>query len=465
MNLPMKINLYLATTLPGYFIGEQVKTNTVGGNPTEVINRIQNRIYNFLLTKDNSSVKLNFEFDNTQNLLEDNTKSKYLDLNKNGAFFALKYLKVPESPIDLPSKNLILRCFDNMSNEQLDNFIKKWKEDKRNFNDRIINIFLFGKIFNGDVLVSNYILTRKYHGYKDILQLDENLSIIYISRLVEFLDELNKLNMVYRDLEFSNIGYDRLPSGEIKFVVLNYTDDTLLNLNDKFFDTFKLTGCNSKYCGGTLIPYYVVKDYFYSNPDWLKRLDKLYSLGLAEIIICMFFKDNETFHELYNLLSGIASLNSSLYYHHLISIFDDNANYDKIINLINDLDYRFPNSNPLIEKMFKQIVVNLFSKDYDKIYYPKDIIVLINKILPSNAEFNAKPISTIHPIGSYPDNKSNPVQIQNEINKLTKKNIRLEDLKKIVMVGGDNLLIGDIKYKNLYLKYKSKYINLKNSKK
>ncbi len=464
MNLPIKIDLYLASRLPGYDLEETViPVSSVGGNPKDITDHMNNRIYKFLLTKENSEINLAFEFDNNLNILEENTYSKFMELNQYTAMFGLKYLKQKNSTLDLPRTNLVMRCFDQVSNDDLEDIIKKWKDDKRNFSTNIINIFLYGTVYNGEVPVSNYILSKKYHNYQDILKLDENMSIIYISRLIEFLNELHKLNMVYRDLQFYNIGYDKLPNGIINFVVLNYNNLTLLNLNDKFFESFKLTGCNSKYCGGTLIPYYVVKDFFYSNSKWLPRLDKLYSLGLAEIIICMFFKDNQTFHELYKLLSGIASLNSSLYYHHLITIFDDNIKYDRLIELINNLDCRFPKINPLVEKMLKQIVVNLFSKNYNDIYLPGQIIDLMNKILPSNDEFDNKQVSTLKPIGSYPVYKVEPTQVENELLKLSKKDIKMQDIRKMVFVGGsiDSEINPD--YKKLYLKYKSKYLKLKNN--
>lgn len=454
MNLPIKVNLMLSTILPG------INPYANGGGTNEIIDNIKNKTYKYLISKPGSETNVALSFDDNENLFTENPYTSFMDIKDKTVYFGVKYYREFNKLLDLPNVGLVLRCFDNLDNDGLLKFIEKWKDDKRNFGDKIINIFLYGNIYNGNHYVSSYILTRKYHDYTDLLRLDMNQTIIYYSRLIEFLNELKGLNMIYRDLKFSNIGYDKLPDGQIKFVVLEYDNLTLLNLNDGFFNSFKLTGCNNKYCGGTLIPYYVAHDYFYSNPNWLSRLDKLYCLGLFEITMCLFFRDDQNFHELYKLLSGISSLKSCLYYHHLITIFDNVNKYLKIQTTVLNLICKFIQINPILEKFLHDLMINLIRKPYDQIWYPINIINMINKILPSNKEFDGKAdVTSIHPIGSLPKYSPNPKDVEEIIN--DKMELRKKQIEKLELLGGGD----EIDYKTMYLKYKFKYIKLKYSQK
>lgn len=453
MNLPIKVNLMLSTTLPG------INPDASGGGSSDIINNIKNKTYKYLITKPRSEHTVVLGFDDNLNIVNENPYSNFMDIKNKTVYFGVKYYREFNTSLNLPQVDLVLRCFDNLNDDGLKNFIQKWKNDKRNFNNNIINIFLYGNIYNGERYVSSFILTKKYNDYSDILRFDMDETIFFYSRLIEFLNELKGLNMIYRDLKFSNIGYEKLPEGQIQFIVLEYDNLTLLNLNDEFFNGFKLTGCNNKYCGGTLIPYYVIHDYFYSNPDWLSRLDKLYCLGLFEITMCLFFKDEKNFHELYKLLSGISSLKSSLYYHHLITIFDDIDKYLKIQNNVYDLVCKFVQINPILDKFLHDLMINLIVKPYEIIWYPKYIINMFNKILPGEKEFDGKPNgTTIHPIGSLLNYSPTPKQIEDIFNdKFESRNKQVE--KKIELLGGDDQTY----YKKMYLKYKFKYIKLKNS--
>ena len=61
-----------------------------------------------------------------------------------------------------------------------------------------------------------------------------------------------------------------------------------MSVSNDFFNQFTNSGCLGKYCSGTLIPYFIMKDYLTLNKKWLDKMDKLYVVGLAEIIIFLF---------------------------------------------------------------------------------------------------------------------------------------------------------------------------------
>jgi serine/threonine protein kinase len=407
MDNPIKIDLYLSDRLP--------VIRQSGGNAQQIVDNMKNRMYNYLISGPNSPTPVVLEFDKTLNTKTDNAYSLYMNMGSVKAIFGLKnhpeYNKLLK---DLPSQ-LVLRCFDNMLDDEFNVFIGKWKKDKHTFEDFIIDIYLYGKIYDSkDNLICKYILTRKYEGYDQIAVLNENDSIkLYVS-LLEFLKYLKDNNIIYRNLKFSNIGFKRKSDGSIQLVILDYDNITLLYPSDDYFDSFKYTGCGSNLCAGDLIPYYVAHDYFYSNPKWKERLDKLYSFGLAEITMSLFFRYNEKFNDVYKLFSGLASLGPCLHYYHLMAIFDSRDKYENIIGTISELKNKFPSMNPLLEKELYVIIINLISKDYDQVRYPGQILTKIMECLSSNPDFQEKnePMP-IHPIGSVPAYKPSPTQIEN----------------------------------------------------
>jgi hypothetical protein len=281
---------------------------------------LKNRDYNFLISGNNSPIPVVLQFDSTLNIKTDNPYSLYLNMGSVKAIFALKNYPEYNKMLNLPN-NLVLRCFDNLLDDEFEIFINKWKNDKKVLESYIIDIYLYGKIYdNKNNLVCKYFLTKKYHDYQEVAVLNENDSIRFYINLLELLRYLNKENIIYRNLKFSNLGFYRKDKGEIQLVILDYDNATLIYSNDKYFESFNFNGCGNKLCSGDIVPYYVAHDYFFTNPNWKKRLDKLYSAGLAEITMSLFFRYNERFNHVYKLFSGLASLGSCLHYYHLIII-------------------------------------------------------------------------------------------------------------------------------------------------
>jgi serine/threonine protein kinase len=473
MNLPIKINLYLTDNLP---VAKQR-----AGNPQQIVDNMKNRMFHYLVSGPNSSVPVVLEFDNILNTKNDNPYSLYISSGSVKAIFGIKYHREYNNVFDIPKNNLILRCFDNMLDDEFDEYIKQWKTDKQAFEDAIIDIYLYGKIYdNRDNLICKYILTKKYSDFSEVAVLNETDTFKFYISLLNFLKYLNQQKIIYRNLKFSNIGFDRKPDGELQLVILDYDNITLIRPNYNYYENFKTSGCNNSLCAGDLVPYYVAHDYFYKEPNWLKRLDKLYSFGLAEITMSLFFKYNEKFNQVYKLFSGLASLGPCLHYYHLMAIFDSRDKHDNIISTINSLEYKFLSGNPLVERTLNAIIINLIDKNYDLVQLPGQILDKVLESLKSNPDFKEKnePIP-IHPIGSYPPYKPTPSQVENLFTDsrtgMTDRMIDAIDKQlslqtnplltsetetiSITQSGGNNY---SDEYKQKYLKYKQKYLYLSN---
>lgn len=476
MNLPLEIDLYLSDNLP----------SMSGGGPEEIVNNMKNRMYKYLVSSRKSPIPVVLQFDSTLNTKTNNPYSLYINMGSVKVIFGLRNHPEYNKMLNLPEQ-LILRCFDNLLDEEFEAFIKKWKKDKHTFDKYIIDIFLYGKIYdNRNNLICKYFLTRKYDDYSKVAVLNQNDTIkLYIS-LLNFLKYLKKENIIYRNLKFSNIGYQKEPNGDVQLVILDYDNATLIRPGDDYFESFNFTGCGNKLCSGDIVPYYVAHDYFYSNPDWKKRLDKLYSSGLAEITMSLFFRYNDQFNHVYKLFSGLASLGPCLHYYHLMAIFDSRDKHQNIINTINQMDNKFSSMNPILEKELYLIVLNLISKDYELIKYPGQILDKIMECLASNKDFQEEnePLP-IHPIGSLPPYKPSPTQIENlfsdsrtgmvdrmisavdrqlaiDESEVTEDVEAPQVAKVTTIVGGSK---EEIEFRNKYLKYKLKYINLLKNKK
>ena len=191
-----------------------------------------------------------------------------------------------------------------------------------------------------------------------------------------------------------------------------------------------------------------------------------------------------------------------------MAIFDSRDKYQNIITSINELDPKFSEMNPILEKELYLIVLNLIGKNYDLIMYGSDVLDKIMNCLKSNPDFRGKndPLP-IHPLGSIPAYKPNPSEIEKlfsdsktgmvdrmigaidtkffkeeeqgiasekiqkkEIDqeriKLDEERIKLdeerkkldEERKKLEKHGG--MMSSDLEFKEKYLKYKQKYKNL-----
>ena len=87
MNLPIKVNLTLSTTLPGLNI------ESSGGGSNEIIDGIKNKTYKYLVTKPGSDTQIALGFDDNLNLLSENPYTRFMDVKDKTVYFGVKYYK------------------------------------------------------------------------------------------------------------------------------------------------------------------------------------------------------------------------------------------------------------------------------------------------------------------------------------------------------------------------------------
>jgi len=345
---------------------------------------------------------------------------------------------------NLKDKDFIVQNFDIKNNIILkpvsylvdESFLDKWNSDKLDFNNNIIEIYIYGSIYDNDGnYLNDYIIIKEYGDINDIKKVSFDVLKNYFFKLLEFLDELTKREYIIRNLMSYNIGIDYYEK-EVKFIFLEYNINTLVKKNGNFFEDFKQLRCNNKLCGGNLIPYYVIYDYYYLNENWLNRLDKLYSLGLVEIILSLFYVIDNNLKTIYNFIVRSSILDSNLQYYHFKKRFDSEKNISIINNLLLELKLKFCDLNPIIENNLQLLILNLLKREYEDIYNINQIRELVDVFNDYN-EFKLE---------SKKEEIYNPnIDITTNYNDNTKRNI----------ISKDNL-------KRKYIKYKKKYINLKN---
>lgn len=381
-------------------------------------------------------------------------KKNYSEYNlSNGIIGPIKLEPYSElrNYINFNTDELVIKLIDYHI-ESIDEFINKWKKDKNFYPLNIPEIYFYGMITNdsGDLL-SYYYMTKKYYNYNDIVKHDDfNFSLLYLKKLLELFDNLISRKYIYRNLNMFGLGFDikniQSHSTDFNFdiIILEYTITTLLALEDNFFNEFKISRCSDKKCIGNLIPYYVIDDYFNLKTDWLPRLNKFYSLGLVEIILILFYTNNDNLSKIYDFIIGPSVFESQLHYYHFYKRFNSDINVHNLNLMINDLELRYCDINPIMETELKLILINLLNKDYKIIYYPHQILELIQKIESSNKEFEIEYSSKKQIYNPFDDN-------------YLKSSV---DIKQKILANDD---LKNTQYYNLYKKYKNKYLNLKNT--
>lgn len=408
-----------------------------------VLNMSQSEVY-WLRTDIKTGFNLNIEITNKNRLNEDNYSEYVL---ANGIVGPIKLNNGSElrQYIKFDTNELIIKTIDYQI-ENINEFINKWNLDKNLYPLNIPEIYFYGSIINnsGDLL-SYYYMTKKYHNYVDIVeQTNFNFSLTYLKKILGLLNNLISRKYVYHNLNLFGLGYEIITMQtntdiiDFQIIILDYTIKTLLSLEDDYFEQFKFSRCGNKKCIGNIIPYYIIDDYYNLNPNWLKRLKKSYSLGLVEIMLVLFYNDDKNLENIYNFLIGPSILESQLHYYHFYKRLNSDTNVHNLIISIHELVIRFCNINPIMELELKNIIINLIDKNYDKIYYPSQILYKIKKIEESNNDFEIEYNS------------------KNEIHNPVNYNyLRTNIYKKQKILSENN-------YKLLYKKYKMKYLRLKN---
>lgn len=388
MENPIKVDLYLK---------EQSSCNlystNVGGDPAKLIKIVNNKKYKYLEgTYSSQSVgtkligqtnNICFEFDDGVNGREDIRGSRYLGKGGLTSVFGLKYLTNNFMP-ELASKKLILRAMDLYEAKDMDKWITKYNENKRLFGSNMIDIYMYGDLYSSaNRFICSYVITRFYQDHTAISNLDYTQLVNYFKSVLEFFVKLEDLGYFYRDLKFTNIGMDNVNGTNI-FVVLDYDDITIINKDDNFFREFNFQGCYTKYCAGTLIPYFIIKDYLELNPQWINKFNKVHVIGLVDIIINLFFEREKNLINILNIIYKPCNYQTCIHYYQYLKIFDDKNTYDILEHSLISLKPKFVELEHNKKDCLIYLVMNLLNKKYSyinsaKIMLDEFVSSIINK--------------------------------------------------------------------------------------
>lgn len=382
---PIKVDLYLK---------EQSSCNlyssVVGGNPKKIISLVNNIKYKYIEGKYNNSStnglinNICFEFDDEVNNLDDIIGSKYLGKGGLTSVFGVKYL-TNNFMSELSNKKLILRAMDLYEPKDMNSWINKYNNVKRIFGTNIIDIYMYGNLYTiSNKFICSYVITRFYHDYKAVSNLDYQQSILYFKSMLDFLVKLEEQKYFYRDLKFVNIGMDINFDGSNTFVVMDYDDITIINKNDNFFNEFNMIGCYTKYCAGTLIPYFVIKDYLEIKQNWIDKFDKVHVIGLVDTMIRLFFENEKNSLNILKILYKPCDYDSCIHYYQYLKIFDDKNKYDMLEYSLISLKPKFVELEHNKKDCLIYLIMNLLNKNYyninsSKIIRDEFIDQIINK--------------------------------------------------------------------------------------
>ena len=371
---PIKVDLYLKKQSSC-----NLYSSAVGGNPKKIISLVNNIEYKYIEGKyKNSSTNglinnICFEFDDEANNIDDIVGSKYLGKGGLTSVFGIKYL-TNNFMQELSNKKLILRAMDLYEAKDMDVWINKYNQVKKIFGTNIIDIYMYGDLYtNSNKFICSYVITRFYQDYKVVSKLDYKQLIMYFKSMLDFLVKLEEQKYFYRDLKFINIGMDENVDGSNTFVVIDYDDITIINKKDNFFNEFNRQGCYTKYCAGTLIPYFIIKDYLEINPEWIDKFDKVHVIGLVDTMVRLFFENEKNSANILKILFKPCEYDTCIHYYQYLKIFDDKNKYDLLEYSLISLKPKFVELEHNKKDCLIYLIMNLLNKNYSNINSSKII--------------------------------------------------------------------------------------------
>ena len=402
---PRKINLYLENELPTKKIkqkGGSIDYSLINNSKNKYL-RAERNVETIIhgTPRIETDVELWFQFNNEVMNNDDKYENLYYtERSNNSISFSIELLKKYSNVIvkDMPKHNLSLKLIE-FSYKDIDTFINEWKENKILFEHNIHDIYMYGNLYTSDnTYICNYIITKKYKNHTQLLKIDYEYTIKYIIKMLIFIEKCRENNIILRNFKFSGIGYEFINS-EIEFVLLDYNDLSLIKKTDDYFNKFK-NGCDNL-CAGTLVPYFVINDYFEMNPEWLNKLDKLYSIGLAEILIFLLFNQDQYMENLFKLLYNPSQLKPCLHYHHYMKLFQNKKQSEEFRQLLNSLSTKFIDIEPkVIKPMFMRLIYNCFEMNYENVKSPLTYLNHMNEIYADYNKVKSSIKTYIRPIES-----------------------------------------------------------------
>ena len=405
MYSPRKINLYLENELPTFSLKQKggfIDDKLINNNQFKYL-RADKTVETFIngSSKIEENVELWFEFNNEiMNNDDVNKNLYYMERTNNSISFSITQLQKYSNVTikKMPKHNLILKLVE-LTYEDSDFFIENWKSNKTLFDVNIPDIYMYGNLYTKEgTFICNYYITKKYKNHLQLLKIDYEFTIKYVIKLLIFIEKCIEKNIVLRNLKFSGIGYEFINS-EIEFILLDYNDLSMIKKNENYFKLFK-DGCDAM-CAGTLIPYFIIYDFFEMNSEWLDKLDKLYVIGLAEILIFLLYSQDKIMENLFSILYNPSYLKPCLHYYHYMKIFDDPIKRDEFNQLLNTLQPKFIEiESKIIAPMFLRILYNCFEKKYNAVKTPISYLGHIREVYGNYEQMKKKIKVYIKPIGT-----------------------------------------------------------------
>lgn len=432
-----------------------ITQNQNGGfNPMDVVIKIglnNININNYIIKSLDNHISFSF----TEKNKKISAGNKYLGAGGLTTVYSINMLYCDEvlpekykNKLNKYSDKLILRIFEGARNNRIQKdvhigdidtsndiqakFMEGWASHKEMFPENIIDLFLYGDLLINNEYLGYYSITRVYGNEDLVINLDFIQRMHYLKNLYTFLIKLKQNGLTYRDLKIANVGIDL---DNFNFIVIDYDDVTLIkpSVAESFANNQSL-----HYSVGTHAPIYFLDNIRQNNFNINYSLIYLY--GLFDIVRYMFKKyDFKTYkydivvNAIFDFITDFETLWQPIY--NLLSCVYKNksipANCKTYVKIIN-IKY-----NTFIKKKyisgFKENIAFI-----DKLSENNDIdfilIILISYILYPLIVDNYEEASTYSQIENYT------------------KIIQIID---IIISKSDN------NYRQKYLKYKTKYLQLK----
>jgi hypothetical protein len=401
MNKLNKINFFISDSPGKEYIYENKITyinNDVSKQAGKIKNKFSRQIVDMdyaakiylknIKKDDNDDTFENFGISKNKEITEDNYKDY---IRKHG--------------ITMTTKGLILRTVDNCAN--INTFMETWMEKMNKYDDAMINIYYYGYICkkesdNRYEKISCYILCDKYGDYKDVMKLCLVDSISYLKSYLRFLKILaqgnrevqNETSAICTNLRLYNYGLGRDANDNAIFVLLEFNETSIIFRKSIKNEIGQTKDGNpeplNKNVGISYIPYYVAEDYLNhthththdnnNSDEWITRLDKLYAVGLAELILYLFYKKSRIFLDLYLFITNIVELPYMLQYSQIMLRYLKSKEKAVLYKLILNLEIKYNNLDNSFSKYLMHLLLSLLSEKYEDIPYPENIFKNIELI-------------------------------------------------------------------------------------
>lgn len=333
----------------------------------------------FITTTDNNRLSINIFNDNKNpsDVISNYLKNNYLKREEiiffndtNNYVVSKKLFKTGSSNIVLSinngEKDFVIKLFNDVTLMDdfyiftIEDFIEKYNNDRNLFDDKMIDIYNYGYIYDEDKKICCYLITELYYDYYYLSKLKLDDKIYLCNQVIEFYSILKNNNKVIRDFRKENIGF-YFENDNCKLKILDYEYETIVDID--YLDTFNNFDESLLNKLVYTIGYYYIPYYLYHSPltyeNYLYSDIQMFGMLLYDII-CGDYKNINSSKKylqiIYKNISDINNFNTEQLYmcfirFHMIlvenvNVFnninktpDNNQMLDNIKNIINDTLY------------------------------------------------------------------------------------------------------------------------------